>query len=101
MVRASSEDASRTPPCGGVSGMSNREETSGPTQDTLEGLYLSAGLGTPRDSPGRAGGSGWGEGRLGFSVEAAAPATWTRMKRKTTSTSMSTLAYDHSTNNNN
>ena len=31
----------------------------------LEGLYLSAGLGTPRDSPGRAGGSGWGEGCLG------------------------------------
>ena len=27
----------------------------------------------PRDSPRRAGGSGWGEGRLGFSAEAAAP----------------------------
>ena len=36
---------------------------------TLEGLYLSAGLGTPRDSPGRAGGSGWGEGCLGCSAE--------------------------------
>ena len=57
--------------------MSDREEASGPTQDTLEGLYLSAGLGTPRDSPGGAGGSGWGEDCLGFSAEAAAPATRT------------------------
>ena len=38
----------------------------------MEGLYLSAGLGTPQYSPGRAGGSGWGEGCLGFSAEAAA-----------------------------
>ena len=59
--------------------MSDREETSGPTQDMLEGLYLSAGLGTPRDSPERAGGSGWGEGCLGFSAEAAAPVTQTRI----------------------
>ena len=57
------------PPCGGVSGTSNQEETSGLTRDTLEGLYLSTGLGTPQDSPGRAGGSGWGEGCLGFSAE--------------------------------
>ena len=61
--------------------MSDWEETSGPTQDTLEGLYLWAGLGTPQDSPGRAGGSGWGEGCLGLSAEAAAPAT--RIKRMT------------------
>ena len=59
--------------------MSNREETSGPTQDTLEGLYLSDRLGTPWNSPGGAGGSGWGEGRLGFFAEAAASATRTRI----------------------
>ena len=85
MVRAPGEDAPRTPPSGGVSGMSHREETPGSTQDTLEGLYLSAGLGTPQmDPPGRAGGSSWGEGDLGFPAEAAAPAT--RIKWKTTST---------------
>ena len=39
----------------------------------LERLCLSAGLGTPRGPPGRAGGSGRGQGRLGFSVKAAAP----------------------------
>jgi len=38
-------------------------------------LYLSAGLGTPLGPPGRAGGSGWGQGRLGFSVKTAAPTT--------------------------
>ena len=38
----------------------------GRTQDTLERLCLSAGLGTPRDPPGRAGRSSWGEGSLGF-----------------------------------
>ncbi|KAI3361546.1 hypothetical protein L3Q82_013691 [Scortum barcoo] len=43
---------------GGVPGVSHREEASGKTQDTLERLCLStAGLGTPRDPPGRAGGS--------------------------------------------
>ncbi|KAI3362565.1 hypothetical protein L3Q82_012271 [Scortum barcoo] len=47
------KDASRTPPCGGVSGMSIREETLGQTQDTLEGLYLSTVLGTPQGSPWR------------------------------------------------
>ncbi|KAI3374741.1 hypothetical protein L3Q82_021292 [Scortum barcoo] len=40
--------------------MSHREEASGKTQDTLEKLCLSAGLGTPRGPPGRAGGSVWG-----------------------------------------
>ncbi|KAI3370287.1 hypothetical protein L3Q82_024460 [Scortum barcoo] len=39
--------------------MSHREEASGKTQDTLEKLCLSAGLGTPRGPPGRAGGSVW------------------------------------------
>ncbi|KAI3359219.1 hypothetical protein L3Q82_002740 [Scortum barcoo] len=42
--------------------MSHREEASGKTQDTLEKLCLSAGLGTPRGPPGRAGGSVWGAG---------------------------------------
>ncbi|KAI3377042.1 hypothetical protein L3Q82_000255 [Scortum barcoo] len=41
--------------------MSHREEASGKTQDTLERLCLSAGLGTPRGPPGRAGGSVWGQ----------------------------------------
>ncbi|KAI3360890.1 hypothetical protein L3Q82_012903, partial [Scortum barcoo] len=44
---------------GGVPGVSHREEASGKTQDTLERLCLSAGLGTPRGPPGRAGGSVW------------------------------------------
>ncbi|KAI3357833.1 hypothetical protein L3Q82_016221 [Scortum barcoo] len=35
----------------GVPGMSHREEAQGKTQDTLERLCLSAGLGTPRRSP--------------------------------------------------
>ncbi|KAI3363604.1 hypothetical protein L3Q82_001233 [Scortum barcoo] len=52
--------------------MSHREEASGKTQDTLERLCLSAGLGTPRGPPGRAGGSVWGEGSLGISAQTAA-----------------------------
>ncbi|KAI3375400.1 hypothetical protein L3Q82_021886, partial [Scortum barcoo] len=39
--------------------MSHREEALGKTQDTLERLCLSAGLGTPQGPPGRAGGSVW------------------------------------------
>ncbi|KAI3357827.1 hypothetical protein L3Q82_016219, partial [Scortum barcoo] len=39
--------------------MSHREEALGKTQDTLERLCLSAGLGTPLGSPGIAGGSVW------------------------------------------
>ena len=58
--------------------MSYREETEGQTQDTLERLYLPAGLGAPWDPTGGAGGSGWGEGGLGFLAEAVAPATRTR-----------------------
>ena len=42
---------------------------------TLERLCLLAGLGTPLGPPGRAGGSGRGQGRLGFSAQAAAPST--------------------------
>ncbi|KAI3369611.1 hypothetical protein L3Q82_025321 [Scortum barcoo] len=52
----------RVPPGGGP----------GKTQDTLERLCLSAGLGTPRDPPGRAGGSVWGKGGLGISAQTAA-----------------------------
>ncbi|KAI3362072.1 hypothetical protein L3Q82_012210, partial [Scortum barcoo] len=52
------------------------------TQDTLERLCLSAaGLGTPWDPPGRAGGSVWGEGSLGISAQTAASATRSRTKR--------------------
>ncbi|KAI3352096.1 hypothetical protein L3Q82_020906 [Scortum barcoo] len=61
--------------------MSHREEASGKTQDTLEKLCLSAGLGTPRGPPGRAGGSVWGEGSLGISAQTAASATRSRTKR--------------------
>ncbi|MED6244602.1 hypothetical protein ATANTOWER_017993 [Ataeniobius toweri] len=50
-----------------------REEAQGTAQDTLEGLCLSAGLGTPWAPPGGAGGGVWGEGRLGVSAESAAP----------------------------
>uniref|UniRef100_A0AAV2JNG5 Reverse transcriptase domain-containing protein n=1 Tax=Knipowitschia caucasica TaxID=637954 RepID=A0AAV2JNG5_KNICA len=50
-------DASWTPSWGGVPGTSHREEAPGKTQDTLERLCLSAGLGTPWGPPGRAGGS--------------------------------------------
>ncbi|KAK3515298.1 hypothetical protein QTP70_013474 [Hemibagrus guttatus] len=44
--------------------MPHREEAPGKTQDTLERLCLSAGLGTPQGPSGRAGGSVWGEGVL-------------------------------------
>ncbi|KAI3374835.1 hypothetical protein L3Q82_021373 [Scortum barcoo] len=60
-----------------VPGMSHREEASGKTKDTLERLCLSAGLGTPRGPPGRAGGSVWGEGSLGIFAQTAASATRT------------------------
>ncbi|KAI3375158.1 hypothetical protein L3Q82_021682 [Scortum barcoo] len=53
----------------------------GKTQDTLERLCLSTGLGTPRGPPGRAGGSVWGEGGLGISAQTAASATRSRTKR--------------------
>lgn len=44
------------------------------TQNTLEGLYVPSGLGTPRDSPRTAG--GWEEGTLMYVVKAAATTTW-------------------------
>ena len=59
----------------GVLGMSNREKTTRQTQDRLERLYLSAGLEVPWSSLGGAGGGSWGEGGLGLSAWAAAPAT--------------------------
>jgi len=58
------------------------EETPGKTQDTLERLCLSADLGRPRGLPGGAGGSGRGQGNLGFSAQAAAPATRPPEKRQ-------------------
>lgn len=48
-----------------------REKVLGKTQDTLERMFLSAGLETLWDSPGGAGGSGWGVERLGLTAEAA------------------------------
>jgi len=65
VVWASDEDDPRAPPVRGFLGMSNWEETPGQTQNPLEGLYTSSGLGTPRDIPGETGECGWGEGSLG------------------------------------
>ncbi|MEQ2232247.1 hypothetical protein ILYODFUR_009219 [Ilyodon furcidens] len=75
----------------GVPGTSHQEETQGTAQNTLEGLCLLAGLGTPWAPPGGAGGGVWGEGRLGVSAESAGPATWSWVKQKTMSTSTSTV----------
>ncbi|KAI3377251.1 hypothetical protein L3Q82_009155 [Scortum barcoo] len=62
-------------------GMSHREEALGKTQDTLERLCLSAGLGKPQNPPGRAGGSVRGEGSLGNSAQTAASATQISRRR--------------------
>ncbi|MEQ2234047.1 hypothetical protein ILYODFUR_027883 [Ilyodon furcidens] len=61
-------DASWTPPSEGVPGTSHKEEAQRTAQDMLEELCLSAGLGMPWDSPGRAGGSVCGEGRLYYKI---------------------------------
>ena len=82
MARASVSDAPGMPPSGGVSGISCQEETPRKTQDTLERLCRPAGLGTPWDPPGRAGGSVRGEGSLGVPAQPAAPATWPRITQK-------------------
>ncbi|MEQ2295274.1 hypothetical protein AMECASPLE_012333, partial [Ameca splendens] len=82
VARASIPDASWTPSLGCVPGTSHREEAQGMAQDTLEGLCLTAGLGTPWAPPG---GGVWGEGCLGVSAESAVPATRSRIKQKTTS----------------
>ncbi|MEQ2297775.1 hypothetical protein AMECASPLE_038108 [Ameca splendens] len=87
VARASIPDASWAPSSGGVPCTSHWEEAQGMAQDTLEGLCLLAGLGTPWPPPGGAGGGVWGEGCLGVSAESAAPATRSRIKWKTTSTS--------------
>jgi len=55
----------RAPLFKGFLGMSNWEETPGQTQNALEGLYISSGMGTPRDPPGGTRECGWGEGSLG------------------------------------
>ena len=65
MVRASGQDAHWAPPLGGVPGTTGGVETSGNTQDQVEGLYLNTGLGTPRDPPVRAGQYGPGKGKSG------------------------------------
>ena len=44
VVQVSGQDASWTSPWGGVSGMTIQEETTGPTKDELEKLYLSIGV---------------------------------------------------------
>lgn len=62
--------------------MSHWEEPPGLTRDTLERLYLLAGLGTPLYSPGQTGGGGWGAGRLGFSAWGVAPLTRAPYKQK-------------------
>jgi len=65
----------------GFPGKSNWKETPGKTQDTLEGLNLQTGLGTPRDRPEWAGKCcGW-EGSLGQPAGSAAPVTRPRTKR--------------------
>ncbi|MEQ2288902.1 hypothetical protein AMECASPLE_027682 [Ameca splendens] len=61
VARASITDASWTPPSGGDPGTSHREEAQGTAQDILEGLCISAALGTPWAPTG---GGVCGEGRL-------------------------------------
>lgn len=56
-------------------GMSHRQEAPGTTQYMLERLCLPAPLGTPWNPSGGVGRRDWGEGSLGFSAKAAAPAT--------------------------
>ena len=49
MVRGSGKDATRSRPSGGAPGTSGWQEATGQAEDQVEGLYLHAGLGTPRD----------------------------------------------------
>ena len=79
VVRASSEDASWTPPQGGVPGMSSWEEAAGKTQDQVAGLHLRTGLSAAKDSPGRAGWSCQGKGGLELTAGTAASATRPRI----------------------
>ena len=59
MLKETAEEASWVSPFGSVLGTTNWEET----QNSLEGLYISSGLGMPLDAPGGAGeccsGEGW------------------------------------------
>ncbi|MEQ2179744.1 hypothetical protein GOODEAATRI_028306 [Goodea atripinnis] len=71
--------------------MSHQEEAQGTAQDTLEGLCLLDGLETPWAPHRGAGGGVWGERSLGVSTESADPATRSRIKQKTMSTSTSCL----------
>ncbi len=52
------------------------------TQNTLEGLYISSGLGTPQDPPRGAGKRCWGEGHLDYFAEPAATVAWPRISRR-------------------
>ena len=78
VVWASGQDDSWTSPWGGVSGMPVWEETPGQSKDTLETLYLSAGLGTSWCPPGGVAG-GWREECLDLPAQAVAPNTRTRV----------------------
>ena len=78
MVQISGQDVSWTSPWGDVSDTPIWEETPGQTEDTLERLYLWAGLGTSWCPPGGVGGSGRGEERLVLPAPALAPVTPTR-----------------------
>ena len=60
VVWASGQDAPWASPGGGVLGIPIRGETPGQTQDALERLYVSAGMGRSRCPPGRVGGCSWG-----------------------------------------
>uniref|UniRef100_A0A3B5A479 BED-type domain-containing protein n=1 Tax=Stegastes partitus TaxID=144197 RepID=A0A3B5A479_9TELE len=79
VVWTSGSDAPGEASSGGFPNSATWEETPGQTQDPLERLYLSAGLGTPRDPPGRAGKRRRGEGGLGRPAPPAAPATQPRI----------------------
>uniref|UniRef100_A0A8C6MJY5 Reverse transcriptase domain-containing protein n=1 Tax=Nothobranchius furzeri TaxID=105023 RepID=A0A8C6MJY5_NOTFU len=77
-LRLFGQDASWTPPWGGVSGMSCRQETPGLTQDTLERLHLQSGPGTPWGPAGGIGGGGCGEDSLELPSGDAAPRSGAR-----------------------
>ena len=51
-VRVSDKEASWAPPFGVILGKTNWEETPGQTQNSLEGLHVSFGLGTPQNPSG-------------------------------------------------
>ena len=84
-------------PLMGVSGMPIQVESPGQTKDTLERLYLSAGLGRHSVFPG---GSSWGEEGLDFPAQVVAPVSRTKIssrKRKETKHTSHTHHMDIST----